>query len=106
MSVLDQEVFIPNGKEQHWYLDLPRGKFRLQGVGDRRFYCGLFDQTTYSNATARGGFRFPFMFGSDRTAFDRTYELPQHGRYYVVVRVGTFNPPGGNVHVVLDRVWW
>lgn len=107
MSYLDQELFLRNGKEQHWYLDLPSGKYHLQAIGDRRFYCGFFDQTTYERAMTRsGGSLFPFVIGSDRTTFDRTYDLSQSGRYYVVIRVGIWNPPGGNVHVVLDRTWW
>jgi|SRR5580700_1495328 len=106
MSYLNQEVFIRNGREQHWFVDLFPGKVRLQAVGDRRLYCGLFDEATYRRAKSRGPLRFPFRFGSDRTAFDRTYDIAQRARYYVVVRVGAFNPPGGNIHVILDPAGW
>ncbi len=106
MSFLYTEEFIPNGQERHWPVSLYQaGKLRLQAVGDRRFYCGLFDEATHNRATARGRGPFPFLFTSDRTAFDRTYDNVQPGLYYVVVRVGIFNPPGGNVRVVLDRTW-
>ena len=58
MSYSDQQVFIHNGWEQHWFVDLFPGKVRLQAVGNRRFYCGLFDSVTYGRATARSPFRF------------------------------------------------
>src|SRR5580658_5154822 len=104
MSYLDEELFLRNGQERHWSFELPDGKFQLQAVGDRRFYCGLFDKGTYERAMTRGGgAQFPFLFGSDRTTFDRSYDLLRAGSYYVVVRVGIWNPPGGNIHVVLDR---
>jgi hypothetical protein len=106
MPLMDQQVFLNSGKEQHWYIDLSPGKYRLQAVGTKRFYCGLFDGATYARAKQRSAFRFPFAFASDRVTFDLTITIHQQGLYYVVVRVGTFNPPGANVHVILDRVWY
>ncbi len=101
MTYLDERIFLRNGTEKTWEVLLDAGSVRLQGEAGRRFYCGLFDSPTYRRARAISLLRFPFPFGSDRTVFERTYDLPQSGRYYVVVRVGTWNPPGAEVHVLL-----
>lgn len=105
MSFLDEQLFLRNGREHYWYVDLYLGRYRLQGVCDRRFYCGLFSEDIFKQARARSPMRFPFRFGSDRTVFERAYDVPLEGRYYVMVRISTFNPPGGRVHIVLDNDW-
>lgn len=105
--VLSQTVTLGSDQERHFgpYTYNANWGVDARSFGSVRHYFGVFNDHEYQRrraiAAQRAG-RFPFPFGSDRTAHHLAFNATQNGQLYVVVRVGVFNPGGGMITVVLD----
>ena len=103
--LFEQSIVLGAGEEWHSHpIPLePGDDLKVQCRGDHRFYAGFLHDATYEALRARSPRSFPFQFGRDEVAFERTYPVRAPGDYRVVLRVGGWTH-ATTIAVRLERI--